>query len=319
MTEQTFYKELLKLDENWQIKNVEIDETTKKVLIHMEFIATTALCPFSKELCPIYDHAPVRSWRHLDTMQYQTWLVASVPRVTNSDGKVSTIAVPWADHSERYSYLFCAKVIQLLQLSKNQTKTAEFFKTSFDVVNAIMKKAVERGLAKRSTDSLIESIGIDEKSFQKGHHYCTIITDATNKCILEVVEGRTKDAAKEALNKSLTEKQKESLKIVTGDMWEAYQTTVREVLPKATYVLDRFHLIKYLNIAIDKTRRAELKDHPILKLSRFTLLKNPENLSTKQMIQFNNISAGKTLFRKYGEPERTSNQFSDKPILTVPA
>lgn len=48
-----------------------------------------------------------------------------------------------------------------------------------------MNKAVVRGLAQRSNDTEIKSIGIDEKSFKKGHKYCTIITDATNKRILD--------------------------------------------------------------------------------------------------------------------------------------
>ena len=56
-------------------------------------------------------------------------------------------------------------VIQLLQFNKNQTNTAKFFKISFDVVNRIMRKAVERGWARRDKTVVIESIGIDEKAF----------------------------------------------------------------------------------------------------------------------------------------------------------
>ena len=78
-------------------------------------------------------------------------------------------------------------------------------------------------------------------------------------------------------------------------MWEAYQNTVKSELPNATYVLDRFHLIKYLNSAIDQTRRKEVLDNPELKKTRFSLLKNPENLSANQNKQFQLISAGNYL------------------------
>jgi transposase len=153
-----------------------------------------------------------------------------------------------------------------------------------------MSKAVDRGLASRPADTAIESIGIDEKSFQKGHQYCTIITDSTNKRVLEVVAERTKDAAKKAITQSLAPAQIEQLKVVTGDMWEAYQNTVKECLPGATYVIDRFHLVKCLNVAIDQTRRQEVKQNPVLKNARFALLKNQENLSEKQRSKFNIIA-----------------------------
>ena len=290
MTETSFYRALLKLDTNWNIDDVSIDLNSCKIEVHLKYLSSKGICPFTKEVCNIFDYAPQRKWRHLDTMQYQTWLVTRVPRVINSSGKVSTIEVPWADFSDRYTSLFCVAVIQLLQMTKNQTKTAEYFKTSFDVVNSIMTKSVARGLATRSKDTLIESIGIDEKSFKKGHEYCTIITDSTNKRILEVIPERTKEAAKKAITKALSPVQQENLNVVTGDMWEAYQNTVKECLPKATYVLDRFHLIKYLNGAIDQVRRKEVKQNPILKNSRFVLLKNEANLTEKQRIKFNIIA-----------------------------
>ena len=295
MTEIGFYKTLLNLGDNWGITDVILDVEKSHISVKLKYLHSTAPCPITGETCSIYDHAPSRKWRHLDTMQYQTHLMSQVPRVINSDGKVSTIEVPWADFSERYTHLFSTAVIQLLQFTKNQTKTAMFFNLSFDIVNAIMKKAVNRGLNSREKDTPIESIGIDEKSFQKGHSYCTIITDATNKRILEVVPNRTKDAAKEAIGKALSEKQRSELKVVTGDMWEAYQNSVKECLPKATYVLDRFHLIKYLNKAIDETRRKEVKENPVLINARFALLKNEAKLTDNQRLLFNIISKGNYL------------------------
>ena len=106
-------------------------------------------------------------------------------------------------------------LIELLQLSKNQTKTEKYLNTSFDVVNAIMTKSVERGLTLGDPNTPIHSIGIDEKAFQRGHKYCTIITDATNKRILEIVADRTKDAAKQAIDASLSVSHKTTLKVVT--------------------------------------------------------------------------------------------------------
>ena len=66
--------------------------------------------------------------------------------------------------------------------------------------------------------------------------------------------------------------------------------SANEYLPNASIVHDRFHLVKYINEAIDKIRRREVKHHQELKNSRYALLKNPENLTLKQQIQFNAIA-----------------------------
>ena len=76
------------------------------------------------------------------------------------------------------------------------------------------------------------------------------------------------------------------------DMWEWFRVSAEEKLPHAEIVHDKFHLIKYLNEAIDKVRRREVKEHEELKESRYLLLKNEENLSGKQRIKFAEIRAG---------------------------
>lgn len=296
MTEVSFYNELLRLGENWKISDVRLDMEVSEVHIYISYCKKTGNCPFSGEESRVYDYAPERIWRHLDTMQYKTWLHCRIPRVINAEGKVSTIEVPWADYSERYTHLFSSAVIQLLQFTKNQSKTAQFFATSFDVVNSIMNKAVERGMENRKEEHYeIEAIGIDEKSFQKGHRYSTIVTDSSNKRVLEVVESRTKEAATLALNKSLSEEQKEKVRVVTTDMWDAFQSAAGEQLPQAEYVLDRFHLVKYLNKAIDNTRRKEVKDNPLLRRARFLLLKNNRDLNEQQRARFEIINKENSL------------------------
>ena len=74
-------------------------------------------------------------------------------------------------------------------------------------------------------------------------------------------------------------------------MWKAYLESINEVLPKAKIVHDRFHLVKYLNDALDKVRRREVKHNEDLKNSRYALLKNEENLTEKQRIKFDSIQA----------------------------
>ena len=72
-------------------------------------------CPECRKWAPLYDHAPERRWRHLDTMQFETVLVARTPRVNCPEHGVKTIAVPWAGKSSRFTLMFEAFAIRVLQ------------------------------------------------------------------------------------------------------------------------------------------------------------------------------------------------------------
>lgn len=289
-TEGLFTK-LLQLEDGWFVESVETDFKQEEIYIQIECVLEELEDAETGELCRVYDHAPVREWRHLDTMQYRTFLRCKLPRILTSSGKVKTVQPNWASDYGRNTYLFETAVIDLLKASKNQTKTAQLMRCGFNVVNSIMHRSVERGMDRRSYDQIVfDHLSIDEKSFKKGHNYVTVLSHPDSGCVIDVEEDRTKEACKKLLNKSLTKKQLEGVSAITMDMWQAYLQTAQEILPNAAIVHDRFHLVKYLNEAIDKVRRREVKNHQGLKNSRYALLKNPENLTEKQRIHFEAIA-----------------------------
>ena len=71
-------------------------------------------------------------------------------------------------------------------------------------------------------------------------------------------------------------------------MWKAYLKVIAKKASQAVHVLDRFHIMAHMNKAIDEVRAGESKElvrqgyDPVLKKSRWLLLKRPENLSDKQ-------------------------------------
>jgi len=74
-------------------------------------------------------------------------------------------------------------------------------------------------------------------------------------------------------------------------MWQSYLSTAEKRLPNSEIAHDRFHLVKYLNNAIDKVRRKEAKTQgALLKHSHYVLLKNPDNLTEKQQLKFASIA-----------------------------
>lgn len=57
-----------------------------------------------------------RSWRHLDTCQFQTILSADIPRVRCPEHGVLQMRAPWAEPGSRFAALFEGIVIAWLAL-----------------------------------------------------------------------------------------------------------------------------------------------------------------------------------------------------------
>lgn len=288
MFSEQFFDLLLDFGDNWKVDNVKVNFLKEEVDVYVIYIGKKAECPETHEMCGIYDHRGMRRWRHLDTMQFKTYINCKVPRIKSQKG-VKTIRVPWADNFERHTYLFERLTIDLLKATKNQTQSAKLLRCGFNVINRIIHSSVNRGMERRPKDVGFTNLSLDEKSFRKGHSYVSVLSSPLAGCIIDVEEGRDKKATKALLNRVITPENRDAVKTVSMDMWKAYMNIVEEVLPKANIVHDRFHLVKYLNEAIDKVRRREVKKHEELKNSRFALLKNRANLTDKQEIKFQHI------------------------------
>jgi transposase len=133
---ENFFTLLLNLEDGWSVSSIKSDLKASEVYIKIECQLREFTDPETGDICKLYDHAPERTWRHLDTMQYKTYITCRLPRMRTRSGKVKTVNPCWASGYERHTYLFEHAVIDLLKASKNQTKTAELMRCSFDVVNS---------------------------------------------------------------------------------------------------------------------------------------------------------------------------------------
>ncbi len=183
------YRQLLGLDTSWEVSDVSLFLEEKRVEITLVHRGGPVTCPDCDAGCAIADHAPERTWRHLDTMQFETVLRAQTPRTKCKTCGVKTATVPWAGKHSRFTLMFEAFAIEVLQACGNVKSVAELIGLDWNSVHRIMERAVERGLACRELDSL-QYAGIDEKSFRSGHSYVSILTDLTGRRVLEVVEDR---------------------------------------------------------------------------------------------------------------------------------
>jgi len=286
---ESILTQLLNFGEGWIVKELKIDETIKEVDIFLEYIKSVGLDD-ANNCFKIYDFGKMRRIRHLDLLQYKCFLNYRTPRIKNEKGQVRSLTLPFVDKRVSFSYLFENKVIEALQMSKNQIKTASFFDCSFDIVHGIMCRGVERGLKRRKLEGL-EALSLDEKSFSNGHNYLTILSDPINKCVLDVTEGRKMEDAETLLVMTISPEQLEKVKIVSMDMWKAYMGAVNEILPHAEIIHDKFHTAKYLNKAVDDVRKQEIKKETVLKNTKYLFLKNQNTWTDEQSFKFSHIDA----------------------------
>jgi transposase len=167
-------------------------------------------------------------------------------------------------------------------------ETAETFHTSWDKVCDAVEYVVKWGLEHR-TLAPIQAIGVDEIQYAKGLKYLTLLyqIDAGLTRLLWVGKERTIESF-EGFFTLIGRQLASQIEFVCSDMWQPYLRVIREKCSHALHILDRFHIVAKMNGALDAVRAAEYRRmalasyEPVLKKSRWCLLKRKENLTGQQ-------------------------------------
>ena len=119
------YSQLLGTQLPWEISKVALDMSAHRVDIQIEYTDVTGACPECGANCPRHDDRKPRSWRHLDTMQFATYLHCSVPgacllgQVCCKAHGARTVKVPWAGKHSRFTLLFEGFAVRVLQAARS--------------------------------------------------------------------------------------------------------------------------------------------------------------------------------------------------------
>lgn len=183
---------------------------------------------------------------------------------------------------------------------------AESFGLGWDTVKKIDKEALEEHLNPPDFTG-VRRLGLDEFSLRKGHRYATAFVDLDTGRPLWVCQGRDSTAIKKVFRKVFKKAVCQQIKVVSMDMWEAYEKAVKECLPRAAIVWDRFHIIKnYQREVLDRVRIDEAKkcqtdeERKQWKKSRWLILKNRENLREDEPAKLEKLlAANKPLSKAY--------------------
>ena len=193
----------------------------------------------------------------------------------------------FASFGHRYTYRYKQYIFNRCKNCDFKT-VSKLEKLGYHAVKDIYYRLCKEQEAQLQHDeSVVEIIGIDEISLKKRHkQFILIISDLNRKCVIDVLPNREKVTLSSWFN-SLSEEQKNKIRLVSIDMWEPYLQAINQQLPQAQVVVDRFHVMKNLNDRISKTRRilqnqATDEQKQQLKGLRWVLLKNEEKLSDQE-------------------------------------
>jgi transposase len=294
MKDIQLYQQILGLVEPWRVESVALKPEVREIEVRVSFTETLWGCPQCQERMQIHDYEE-RRWRHLDSCQFKTILLSRVPVVRCPRHGAQAVAVPWAEKYCRFTRLFERLAIDVM-LECSISGACEILRLSWDEADGIKQRAVKRGLA-RKQPAAMPRLCVDEKGMGHGQNYLTIVAQVSEEqtTVEYVGEGREAESLDEFWE-SLTAAQLAGVEAVAMDMWEPYRTSTLAHVPDAAgkIVHDPFHLVKYMNEAVNEVRKSEhrrlqAQGDDILKGTRQLWLYGMENVPAKHALRFEEI------------------------------
>jgi transposase len=258
-------------------------------------VGSKAICSGCHQSAPGYDRLAERRFEFIPLWGYLVFLLYVMRRVDCPRCKAVLVEeVPWGDGKRsltRAYMLFLARWARRM----SWTETARVFRSSWDKVFDAVEHVVNYGLEHRELGP-IDAIGVDEIQYAKGHKYLTLVyqIDLGVTRLLWVGRERTIESFRgffAVIGDELASK----IVFVCSDMWEPYLKVIREKCSEALHILDRFHIVAKMNKALDEVRAGESRRMsqegyaPVLKKSRWLLLKREENLKTEQRFRLRDL------------------------------
>jgi len=205
----------------------------------------------------------------------------------------------FVDKGSRYTKRFCKLVSGMCRHMSIQA-VSRHLNLRWETVKNMDKSYLEESLPDLDPKRLknLKRIGVDEVARAKGHDYMTVIYDMDEGHLIGVETGRTADVLIAFLEK-IPKHVAKGIEAVAMDMGRAYQKAVRECLPHADIVFDRFHVMQNYSKALGNQRRIEFRKankegKDLLKGTHYLVLKNASKLNEEQAQKLQNLLSENT-------------------------
>ena len=244
MRVSTAFNRLLQIPGAW-VTDVVIGKRDVEVTLRPK--TRLLCCPCGKQLRAAYDRRR-RRWRHLDLGRHRLWLVYEIRRIECPDCGVRTEELPWARPKARHTRDFEDMVLWLAQRT-DRTSVATLMRCSWETVTAIINRGVAELLDERRLTTLYR-IGVDEICYRHPHRYLTIIGDHQTGTVIDIQPGRSEESLAN-FYQSQSDSDLSQIEAVSMDVSAAYTKATRTHLPHATICFDPFHIMQWVNRALD--------------------------------------------------------------------
>jgi transposase len=201
-------------------------------------------------------------------------------------------SLSYVKKKRKYTNRLSKSIIEQV-LSSNIKSVAKKNDVSEEEIQTMLKDAAKELINEKPKS--IKRLGIDEIALVKGQkNYCVVLVNLDTGELITIIEGRTKAKIKEVLE-TWGEEVLSQIEEVSMDLCKTYKSVVRELMPKAQIVADRFHVIKQINEELNQQRIKEVREAKKieneesrekvlegLKKSKYVLLKNAKDLNEAQ-------------------------------------
>ncbi len=163
--------------------------------------------------------------------------------------------IPWAALRARATYRLEYRICAFCQIM-TQKAAAAILKMPSSTISDILHRTISRTRASHKIRGLV-TLGVDEISYRKGRKFATIVYDLDRSCVIWVAKGKGRATIDQFFKEQLSEGQKKRIRWASCDMSRAYTEAIKHHCQSATLVIDRFHMVKALNEAVDAVRKEE--------------------------------------------------------------
>ena len=163
--------------------------------------------------------------------------------------------IPWAPAYSRITYRLEWRLCALCQIM-TQKAAAEVLKMPPSTLSDLLHRIITRVRHRHKIRGLV-TLGVDEISFLKGRKFATLVYDLDRARVLWVGLGKGRETIDRFFSDALSKGQKARILWASCDMSRAYTEAIKHHCPNATLVIDRFHVVKALNQAVDEVRKEQ--------------------------------------------------------------
>ena len=242
-------------------------------------------CPHCERRGPIVHISPEpRMWRDLPVAGWTVCFWYQPKEIhCPTHGRVQE-AIPWAAPYARITYRLEYALLRYCQVMTQQA-AAELLHLAPSTLSDLLHQSITRLRAGHAIRGL-RAVGIDEIGYCKGHKYATLVYDLARARVVWVGDGKGRETIDRFFQAALSPYQITQIREASCDMSEAYLGALQTHCPQAALVLDRFHVVKALNGALDEVRKEQWReaapaDRKALKGLRWLLFKHSAHRSKR--------------------------------------